>query len=230
MKLSTYAKRMWTAAAAAVIALLGASRASAGVGSPSFLNIDVTITATVSVAVNGVNSSTHTALAWNTNTANQEFTAGVEASSVTVTNDSNVTEKWLLSAGPTSVNTAGNGTSWTLATSTSPSLPGADKYAVQAVFGSSNTVAGGCPGNGNAAWQNGNFAPVLTTSLQQYTDVFFNDTALNTGGGLSGPDTGAGATSRIKASDKRVLCWRLIMPSSTATVDPQNVQIIVTAQ
>ena len=221
-------KRWMVAGALALTGWLGV-RAEAAVGSPSYLNIDVTVNAQVSVAVGGVNSSTYGVVTWNTNTANQEFTAGLSASSVTVTNDSNVVEKWNLSSNANSINTAGNASTWALATSTSPSLPGADAFAVQAVFGSSNTAAGSCPGNGATDW-NRSFAPPLTGALQQYTDTVFADTLLNASGGLSVPDQGSGATSKIKSSGKRVLCWRLFAPSSTATTDQQNVQVIVTAQ
>jgi hypothetical protein len=219
-------KWAWTALAAAALGLIGASRASAA--NPAYLNIDVNINAQVSVAVNGVNSSTITALTWNTNSANAEFTAGLQGSSVTVTNDSNITEKWFLSGSTNSVNTSGSGTtSWTL--NASSSAVGADAYALQAVFGSTNTAIAGCPGNGASDWNNGNSAPSLTGVPAQYTDVRFADSTLNTGGGPFTPSTGTGANAKMYASERRALCWRVIMPGSSSTVDPQNIQLVVTA-
>ena len=221
-------KWTWTALAVAALGLVGAGRASAAAGSPSYLNIDVTVNAQVSVAVNGVNSSTNTALVWNTNTANQEFTAGTQSSSVTVKNDSAVTEKWFLSGSTNSVNTSGVGTlSWTL--NGSSTSVGADAYALQAVFGSTNTTASGCPANGATDWNNGNSAPSLTGVPAQYTDVRFADSTLNTSGGLFAPSTGVGAAAKMYASQTRALCWRVIMPATSSTVDPQNIQLVVTA-
>ena len=221
-------KWAWTALAAAALGVIGASRASAAVGSPSYLNIDVNINAQVSVAVNNVNSSTITALTWNTNSANQEFTASAQGSSVTVKNDSNVTEKWFLSGSTNSVNTSGVGTtSWTL--NASSSAVGADAYALQAVFGSTNTTLGNCPGNGASDWNDGNSAPSLTGVPAQYTDVRFADSTLNTGGGPFVPSTGTGVNAKMTPNDTRMLCWRVIMPNSSSTVDPQNIQLVVTA-
>src|SRR6476620_9915482 len=104
-------KKRWAAGAILAAAWwMAAGRAQAAAGNPSYLNIDVTVNAQVSVAVNGVNSSTQTTLSWNTSSANQEFTAGTNASSATVKNDSAVAEKWYLSGSTNSVNTSGTGT------------------------------------------------------------------------------------------------------------------------
>src|SRR5579884_305311 len=153
------ATRTWTLLAA-VAGLLLAGKARAATN-PAYLNIDVTVNAQVSVEVNNQASSSGTALTWNTNSANQVFTAGTNVTTTTVKNDSNVTEKWFLSGSTNSVNTSGVGTaSWTLAGSSTS--VGADAYALQAVFGSTNTAAtGGCPLNGAADWNNVNSAPVL---------------------------------------------------------------------
>jgi hypothetical protein len=228
-KMKRQVKWAWAALATAALGLFGSS-AHALAGNPSYLNIDVTINAQVSVAVNGVNSSTITALTWNTNSANQEFTAGAQGSSVTVRNDSNVTEKWFLSGSTNSVNTSGSSSvSWTLQGSTAPALPGADAYALQAVFGSTNTAIAGCPGNGSSDWNNGNAAPALTGVPAQYTDVRFADSSLTTGGGPFAPSTGTGANAKMFPSHARALCWRVIMPGTSSTVDPQNIQLVVTA-
>jgi hypothetical protein len=214
--------KTWLAALGAV-AMLG-TQARAAVGNPSRLNIDVAVTASLSVSVNGVQSSTYVGVNWNTNNANQELVA---LASTTVTNDSNVVEKWNLSTNAQSINTLGNPEQWTLASSTSPALPGVDGFALQAVFGSSNTVAGGCPGVGASSWQNGTVAPLLTSALQQYTATRFADGTLTNAGGLSTPDVSA--SGNMVAATKRVLCWRIVTPSATTTTDTQNVQLIVTA-
>lgn len=209
-------------AAAALLFIPGS--ASAAAGSPSYLNIDVAIVSQVSVAVNDVNKSTYTGVSWNTANANQELVAG---SSTTVTNDSSVSERWALSAASRSSNIAGNAGSWSLVGSTSPALPGADQFAVQAVFGSSNTAAGGCPGAGDGAWNDGSAAPLLSTQ-QLYSSSLFAAASLSAGGGLPGPDNGG--TGYMLAGAKRVLCWRIIAPGSTTTTDAQNIQLVVTAQ
>lgn len=216
--------KAWKKAALAVLALCLSGAAKAAVGTPSNLNIDVAITASLSVSVNGVQSSTYSGVNWNTSNANQELVA---ASSTTVVNDSNVVEKWALSTNVKSINTLGNPAQWTLKTSTSPALPSADEFAVQAVFGSSNTASGGCPGVGAATWNNGPMAPPLTTAQQLYTSTRFADTSLTTGGGLATPDVTA--TGSMLAAGKRVLCWRIVTPSATTTTETQNIQLIVTA-
>jgi len=209
---------------AALTGWLGAGSAQAA--NPAYLNIDVAIMANLSVAVNGAQSSTET-VTWNTVTPNALL---VSASSATVTNDSGgQTEKWALSTNGNSINTLGNPDVWTLDTTTD-TLPGADAVAVQAVFGSSNTASAGCPVSGSTDWDQA-FAPPLTTSPVTYTNAVFADASLNNAGGTPDPDvTGGGANGRMSAGSFRALCWRVITPSSTATADTQNVQVIVTAQ
>ena len=228
----TKTKKTWALGLALALAgWLGVGKAYA-VSTTAYLNIDVTIIAQVSVAVNSVVSSTYGTVSWNTNIANQEFTAGTQGSSVTVTNDSAVIEKWWLSASTSSVNLAGNGTAWTVSATTANPATGVlevapDAFALQAVFGSSGTLAGACPANGAADWTIGATAPPLAGSLQQYTDARFAD---QTVGGLGAkPDSGTGAASKMLASGKRVLCWRALMPVSTSVTDQQNIQLIVTA-
>ncbi|MDE2489860.1 MAG: hypothetical protein KGM24_03380, partial [Elusimicrobia bacterium] len=75
-------KRRWLGAALlATVGLAGTAHAT----NPAALNIDVTITASKSVSVNGVASSTDSSVNWS-GTPNQAFTG----STVTVKNDSGV--------------------------------------------------------------------------------------------------------------------------------------------
>ncbi|MBI3554626.1 MAG: hypothetical protein HY077_19200, partial [Elusimicrobia bacterium] len=68
-------KTVWAALGLLSLALgLGVGKAQAAAGNPSYLNIDVNVTASLSVAVNGVNSSTYGVVTWNTSSPNQEFT------------------------------------------------------------------------------------------------------------------------------------------------------------
>ena len=209
----------------AALGWLGASRAEAA--NPSFLNIDVSITANLSVAVNGAQSSTHTT-SWNTATSSAKL---VSAATATVTNDSGgQTEKWALSTNANSIDTGGGSPgNWALQTTTAPALPGADQFALQAVFGSSNTVAAGCPVDTSTDW-NQSYASPLTASPVTYTNAVFSDTSLNNNGTQNPDVTAGGANGRMFAGSKRALCWRVITPSSTGTTNTQNVQVIITAQ
>lgn len=223
----------WRAAvkkAALLLLTLGAAGPLFAASSAT-INIDVTINASLSVAVDSLNSSTYTGVSWNPGTPNQQL---VSASTVTVTNDSGgLTEKWALSTNAQSINKAGNASVWTLETSTSPALPGPDQFALQAVFGSSNTASGSCPGVGAAAW-NQSFASPLTTTPVLYTSTVFADTldaGMNSGGGTADPDVSSGPNNgRVYAGDSRALCWRIIAPNTTQTVDTQNIQITITAE
>ena len=199
---------------------LGLSNAHAT--NPAVLNLDVTITAAKSVTVNGVASSTDSAsVAWS-GVANASFTA-LSQSSVTVANNGVVTEGWELSTNPYTIDTVNvGGSSWAVVSSTL-TLPGANQVALQAVFGSSNTAAGGCPAVGSSDW-NGAYATPITGSVTQYTSSVYADPSLNNLG-TPNPDSG----SNLYAGSKRALCWKLIMPNSTSTQDTQNVQVIVTA-
>ncbi|MDT1107425.1 hypothetical protein, partial [Pseudomonas aeruginosa] len=91
-----------------------------------YLNIDVTFTSALSVAVDNANSSTYT-VNW-TGVANQQL---FSPTSATVTNDTGVfTERWKLF---TNANTmAASGSTWVLAASTT--AVGADQFMIQAVF------------------------------------------------------------------------------------------------
>ena len=186
------------------------------------INVDVTILANLSVEVSGSASSTQT-VAWNAATPNDKL---VSAATATVRNSAGgLTEKWALSTNASSLNTAAGPDAWALAASTS--AVGADQFAAQAVFGSSNTVA--CPAGASSDWD-APFAPPLTASPATYTSTVFADANLTNAGGTPNPDiTAGGADGRMHAGSRRALCWRIITPSSTSTVDTQNVQIIVTA-
>ena len=208
---------------AAIAALLWAGQALAA--NPAYLNIDVTVTANLSVSVNGSGSSTHT-VTWNTGTPNAAL---VSAASTTVRNDSGgQTEKWALSTNASSLDTTGGAETWALGASSSS--VGADTFAVQAVFGSSNTIAAGCPAAGAATWDLLATAPVLTNTPATYTDTLFAASALNNNG-THQPDATAGAANgRMQANSQRALCWRVITPATTSTVHQQNIQLVVTAQ
>ena len=105
-------KRLKTWLGAAALLLAGTA-AKAG-NTSSYLNIDVTITAALSVAVDAANSSTYT-VSWS-GTPNQQI---FSPSSATVTNDSGIlTERWKLFTNANSINTAGGATTWALSGST----------------------------------------------------------------------------------------------------------------
>ena len=212
-------KKTWlTGAALAVVAALAGTASAAGVGSPSELNIDVTITASLSVSVVNQRISSQT-VSWS-GTPDLQFAS---ASSATVKNDSGIlTERWKLSSGA-SQNGLGNAATWVLGTSTT--TPGADTFALQAVFGSSNTVLAGCPATGATDWNNGTNVPLLTAVGVQYTATVFADATLNNNG-TPNPDNG---TFQLFSNSQRALCWKLTMPDSTSTTDQQIVQVVVTA-
>ena len=220
-------KKTAVAIGVALIGWLGASRAEAvGVGSRSYLNIDVTINANLSVSVNGANTST-TTFAWDVSLGSTAFTNA--SSSVTVANDSgSQTERWRLSTTTNSIDNTGGGVqNWSLATSSTS--PGADKFAVQAVFGSSNTAVGGCPAPGAATWASDVEAPLLTVDPVTYTGTVFSAPALNNDGEPT-PDGSSPNPGEMFAGSMRALCWQVVTPNTTSTTHTQNIQIIVTAQ
>ena len=216
-------KTKWLGAALLAVAGLAGSAQAAGVGSPSYLNIDVTITASKSVSVLGLNSSTDTSTSWNA-TPNL---AVVAPTTTTVVNDSGVlSEGWKLSTNANSLDTTGGAQTWAL--SASSTSVGADAFALQAVFGSSNTALGGCSAS---SWNNGTISPLLTSGAGvAYTAAVFADSALNAAGGLFAPDSGVNMLANAaNGQGKRAMCWRVILPASTATLNKQNIQVIVTA-
>ena len=204
-------KKLWGAFAAFLT--MGAFAASARATNPGRVNIQVTITAAKSVSVDGVDTSTR-AHTW-TGTSNQAFDNS--ASSITVRNDGILTETWALSA-------TNAGATWTLGTSTA--VVGADEFALQAVFGSSNTLAAGCGSVTATTWNSGTAALPLTGTPATYTSTLFASTQLAQSGGVTGPDSG----NNMFGGNKRVLCYRVIMPQSTSVTATQNVQVVVTAQ
>ena len=225
----TKSKSRWAWLMVAAAAALGALGVEASAATTAVLNIDVQVTSNLSVNVNGFASSTDTLVSWNTASPNAKL---VSPSSSTVTNDSGAqTEKWALSTNATSID-QGSGGAWTLAASTQS--VGADAFGLQAVFGSSRTATGGCP-NGTASDWDQSYALPLTASPQTYTSALFADANLNQDGDVThllyNPDTASGGgNGRMLASSKRALCWRIVTPQSTSSVDTQNVQVIVTAQ
>ena len=226
--MTTHKKWTWRTAALAAV-LMGAGLAAAQAANPAKLDIEVLVTSNLSVSVNGVAESTVT-VSWNAATPNADLVNNT--SSATVANNSGAqTETWELSTLASSIDQGSSG-AWTLVTSTAPSLPGADQFALQAVFGSTNTTASGCPAGTAADWNAGYAAP-LTTSVQTYTSTLFADASLNTSGGSPDPDnpaiTSSGNNGDMLAGDSRALCWRIITPSSISTVDNQTVQLVVTA-
>ena len=209
-----------------LLALLGlmTAAATARAANPARVNIDVSITAALSVSVDGVDSSTRTHN-W-AGTPNQAFDNA--ASSITVLNDTGIlNESWALSTNANSINAGG--TAWARVGSTT-AVP-ADSFAVQAVFGSSNTAVSGAGGCGDATagvtWADGTIAPPLTTAPVTYTSTVFAAAQLQNGGGTHQPDLAGGT---LYAGSKRALCYRLIMPASTSVTATQNVQVTVTAQ
>jgi hypothetical protein len=210
-------KKTWLALGLA-LAGLTATRASAA--NPSRLNINVSITQNLSVSVNNAQSSTHT-VAWNTANANERL---VLASTSTVLNDSGAqTERWQLSTNNETMPVSGTDF-WTL--STDSSTVAAERFALQAVFGSSNTAA--CPIAAAADWDQ-DAATEITTTPEFYTSTRFADAALDGGvnGGTPNPDDPA--TGRMNAGSFRALCWRVITPLSTVATATQNIQLTVTA-
>ena len=209
-------------AAAGLLALGGAGPARAA--SSATVHVEVSILSALSVSVDASASSTQTVV-WNTAVPNQIFTS---PSTATVTNDSGArTSRWALSTNAGSINLAGGPDAWALDASTG-TLPGPDQFAVQAVFGSSNTATLNCPNGAAADWEQG-FAPPLTALPVVYTSTVFADPSLNDQGTPFPDITNGGGDGRMHAGSRRALCWRIILPSSTSTVDAQNIQIIVTA-
>jgi len=216
--------KTWAGAVLVALCGLAAKASAAGVGSPSYLNIDVTISASKSVSIVGLNVSSQS-VTW---TGQAALAA---ASTAAVRNDSGIlNEGWQLSTTANSINATTGGSGWTIATS-STNLA-ADNVTVQAVFGSSNTALAGCPASGAADWNSGTSAALLSTTLQTYGPTLFADSTLNTNGSYQ-PDTASTmyAYNATTGAGQRALCWRLVMPPSTSlnTSQVQIVPVIVTA-
>ena len=216
------------ASALAVVGLC-AGRAQATVVPPpalAALNIDVTISASVAVQVDNAAASTYTAAGWSPSSR-----ILVSASTATVLNNSSgLTEQWWLSTNATSINAVGNALTWALAPSTITALVGADSFAVQAVFVSSLAVQ--CPVYNDWRWAT-SLAPPLTSALTQYNQYQFLFNEYDTVNKQSAPDNLTKGTmapyNAATGAGQRALCWRVVGPSTSQTLDMQNVQIIVTA-
>ncbi len=210
-------KTWWTGLAAAT--LLGlAGKAQAVPTNPAVLSIDVTVTASLSVTVNGAGASTEAVTF--SGTPNELLT---QASTTTVTNNTGVlSEIWKLSTDAQSMDQTAS-SPWTLQTSSV--TVGQDAYALQAVFGSSNTVAAGCPAATATDW-NPPSAALLTTTPLQYTSSVFGDSTLNNNGSYQPDNLVSG---EMFAGSSRALCWRIVAPASVTTTDTQEIRIVVTA-
>jgi hypothetical protein len=198
----------------AVVALLGLSAVSAqaGVGNPSYLNIDVTITNNLSVSVSGANKSTVT-VAW---TGQSTI---VSAATAAVTNDSGyLSENWELTTTLRSWDSATGALNWTIA-----ATPAADQVMLQAVMGAS--TIGNCT---SGQFSNGVIAPALTSATQTpFTQTVLADTLIGGGGVAAKPDNST--SNRMTAGNSRALCWQLTMPYSTSYTGTQVIPIVVTA-
>jgi hypothetical protein len=130
---------------------------------------------------------------------------------------------------------------------------GLDQFAVQAVFGSSNTTAGGCPQSGStgnltndAMWNStativGVSGPVTGPTGNAYGakgasplfNNYVNTSAPAIGGASAYPDTGNNyqmyANNLGGGYGLRALCWRVILPPSVNSGDTQVIPLIVTA-
>ena len=225
--------RMKMTALAAALALAGlcATWAHAVVVAytpTAVLNIDVTISAAVSIQVDGAATSSYTAAGWSP--TNRVLTS---ASTATVINNSGgLSEQWYLATNAASINTAGNTQTWSLVTSTNIADVSGQAFALQAVFVSS--AATQCPASGDSTWSSASVAPALTAAPALYTSARFADSQYNaTVGGISAPETASNNTvwayNSATGNGRRGLCWRFMGPTSAITPDTQNVQIIVTA-
>ena len=213
MNTKSWARRAWLGAAAlAAMGLAGRSQA-AGVGNPSYLYIDVTITNNLSVSVSGAAKSTQ-AVTWAGEAA---LTA---PSTATVTNDSGyISERWELTTAANSVAEADGSAGWTIGSSAA-----ADQVKLQATLGSASAAAGSgtCAG---ATWGDAIIAPTLLNGTQTvYSSTVLADTSMGAG---YQPDNLA--TGRMNAGSQRALCWKMTMPTSTSLTSKQIVPIVVTA-
>jgi hypothetical protein len=169
-------KARWVAAALLLGALGLAGKASALPPETSaYLNIEITINATLSVTVDNVASSSYTTN-W-TGTPNQALAS---VSTATVTNNSTaLSEGWSLSTWGTTLDISGSGTQETWANANSTTSVGTNAFGVQAVFGSSATASGSCPAAAATDWANGAINPPLTTTAVPYTATTFSSTNAN---------------------------------------------------
>ena len=206
--MSTLTKRLARAALGLALFLTAGSALAAN---PSYLNIDVAITANISVAVNTVASSTQS-FTWSgaaTQTA---------ASSATVKNDSLFFgSQWKLSTTANSWDSTTGAAGWTIAGSAA-----ADQLKLQAVFGPSG-FSGACT---SGSFGNATVAPALSSTTPiTYTASVLGDTT-GLGAGASPDNT---STNIMNSGSDRALCWKMTMPTSTSLSGTQVVPIVVTA-
>ncbi|MDE2511401.1 MAG: hypothetical protein KGL74_09785 [Elusimicrobia bacterium] len=208
-------KMKWLGAAALTAALMTAGRAGAvGVGSPSYLNIDVTIASNLSVSVSNQRTSS---MSTTFTTAGAAIQA---ASTATVTNDTGyLAERWELSAPASAFDSPTGAAGWTIGTTA-----GNDVVKLQAVFGAAGTANTACSG---ATFGSSTIAPALTSATQTpYTTTILADSAL---GGYPAAQPDNTSTLKMTAGSSRALCWQLTLPTSTSFTGTQVVPIIVTA-
>src|ERR1035437_6455310 len=111
-QVKTQKKKLWLGAALLALAGLTGKAQAAGVGSPSYLNIDVTINSSKSVSVTGARVSSQTT------TFDGTVFLLAATSTATVKNDSGVlTEGWVLSTTLNSIDATGGGPVWTIVSS-----------------------------------------------------------------------------------------------------------------
>ncbi|MBI3564732.1 MAG: hypothetical protein HY079_06010 [Elusimicrobia bacterium] len=201
----------WLGAALLAVAALGVKAQAAGVGSPSYLNIDVTISNNLSVSVSSVRTSSYAA------TFDGTASFQVAGATTAVVNDSGyIAERWELTAPASSFDSATGSAGWSIATTA-----GVDAVKLQAVF-----IANGQASCATANFADPNVAPALTSATQTpYTATVLADTSL--GGAASQPDNTS--TNRMSASSSRALCWKLTYPTSTSYTGVQVVPVVVTA-
>jgi hypothetical protein len=174
---------------------------------PAYLDLQVTFSGALSIAVDGAQSSARTL-------ASVASNAQIVSSAV-VTNDGNFTEQWQLS-----VSTLSGGGNWAVTTTTT-SAPGVDTYALQAMFISSDTAAA-CPAPDWDLINN-----VVSGTAQTYDQTLFADTNF---GGIPDETNGNMYSTDITNHGKRNLCVRFYAPKSSTKVATQVVRLTLTAQ
>ena len=216
-------KKTWMTAGAIALAgwLLGGSKAYANTAD---LDLDVTITQNLSVAVTGSGVYASTVAAGT-------FIAGsstVSFSTVAVVNDSGgSTERWELSAA-NAIPTGGESIVWDNAQSTTSI--GADEFGLQAVFGSSATAVGHCPIASSSTW-NASYAAAIQTTPNDYTNTLYANPNMVDGNGAYLPDGSTPDQGEMFAGDQRALCYKILYPpSTTAGNGVELIQLAVTAQ
>ncbi len=267
-------KRKKMIPALAMILALGmgvVKTAGATATNPADLDLEVTFNGQLSVVVDGVGTSSATLYAYSAAGAAAGNPGGnVYASPIdsdTVTNNGSIVEKWELDT-----STIAGGGNWELTDATGTAAPapngqgqeacqgtcpGANQYAIQALFVSSNTAAGayntgGCPWPGATDWNGyvstvpahqgwSSLAANPTMNYNIYTSTTLADpatVAFATGlpdssqVGLTG-QAGSGdmlpLNDQIAGTGKRGLCVRVTMPSGSTSALAQEIQLEITA-